>query len=101
MARSGAPFVEYDVAGFYKLLCGSVHKTEHTALLGEPEKGAGHGMGGELAPHLFRYVDVCHAAKNLESRDIWFHSCVLLSWGGAQQFRGGDVMKNDGVAEGL
>jgi hypothetical protein len=83
MARSGAPFVKYDVAGFYELLCGSVHKTERTALLGEPEEDVGHGTGGELAPYLFGYMDMCYAAKNLELQDVWFHSCVLLSRGGA------------------
>ena len=42
MARSGAPFVKYDIMGFKEFLCGSVDEAECTALLSETKKGAGH-----------------------------------------------------------
>jgi hypothetical protein len=77
MARNGAPFVKYDVTGLKELLCWSVDKAESAMLLGKTEEGAGHQASREFAPRMCWHVDVGHAAKNMESRDVWFSACVV------------------------
>ena len=79
MVRSGAPFIEYDIAGLNEFLSGSVDEMEHATLLGETEEGTGHRVGGEFTSGMLRHMDVGHATENMESRDIQFCTCVLFS----------------------
>ena len=62
----GPPFIEYDVARFYKLVRQSMHQTKSGSLLGEAEEGAGNGMGGQLVARFLRDMCVSHAAEHAE-----------------------------------